>query len=82
MGNEFGKDGAGTKYFEGLPVVGYVASAGHAIAGDNERAKRAAAAGTTGTATMAGAVGGGFLGGPAGAVAGAQLGNMMGQVRK
>ena len=80
MGNEFGKDGSVTKFCEGLPVIGYVASAGHAIAGDNERAKRAAAAGTNGFVTMAGAVGGGLVGGPAGAIAGASVGNMVGQV--
>lgn len=76
----FSKDGAFTKFCEGLPVVGYVASAGHAIAGDEDRARRAAAAGTNGLLTTAGAVGGGIVGGPAGAVAGATLGSSAGQL--
>lgn len=80
MGNEFGKDGTVTKFCESLPVVGYIASAGHAIAGDTDRAKRAAAAGTNGAVTFIGAVGGGLIGGPVGAVAGAGLGSAVGQL--
>lgn len=80
MGNELGKDGSVTKFCESLPVIGYVASAGHAIAGDTDRAKRAAAAGTNGTVSFIGAVGGGLVGGPVGAIAGAGLGSAVGQL--
>lgn len=74
----WGKDGQVTKFCESVPVLGYVASAGHAIAGDEQRARRAAASSSKTTLV---AVGGtvGLLGGPAGAAAGAGLGNIAGQ---
>lgn len=74
----WGADGQITKFVESTPVLGYVASAGHAIAGDEQRARRAAAASTKTTLVTAGVVVG-SLGGPAGAMAGAALGNSAGQ---
>lgn len=74
----WGKDGQVTKFCESVPVLGYVASAGHAIAGDKQRARRATVSSTKKTlVTVGGTVG--LLGGPAGAVAGAGLGNVAGQ---
>eukprot|EP00794_Sanderia_malayensis_P017396 gene17396-19138_t len=81
----WGKDGEITKFVEGVPVVGYVASAGHGIAaavtGDEEdlqRARRACAASTKSGLVATGATVG-ILGGPAGIAAGAGLGSMAGQ---
>jgi len=70
MGQEFSKDGQATKIIESIPVAGYIASAVHANAGNQEHAKRAAAKCTSSTLTTIGTVGGGILGGPAGAMAG------------
>ena len=74
----WGKDGEVTKFVESTPGLGYVASAGHAIAGDEQRARRAAATSTKSTLVTAGAVAG-SIGGPAGAAAGAALGSAAGQ---
>ncbi|MCO5601997.1 hypothetical protein L7F22_056124 [Adiantum nelumboides] len=78
MGNTFDKDGPATQFCESLPVVGYVASMAHGIAGNEEHAKRAAAKCTNATVTTICTVGGGLLGGPAGAMAGAAAGNAIG----
>ncbi|CAF4910652.1 unnamed protein product, partial [Rotaria sp. Silwood2] len=74
MGSSFSKDGAVTKFVEKVPVAGYGVSAVHAIAGNQEHAKRAAANATNATLTTAGAIAGGIVGGPAGAMAGAAAG--------
>ncbi|XP_065058093.1 uncharacterized protein LOC135685922 [Rhopilema esculentum] len=84
----WGKDGQITKFAESLPVIGYVASAGHGIAaavtGDKrnlQRARRACASSTNSTLVTAAAVGGTLLGGPAGTVgvvAGAFSGGVLG----
>ena len=74
----WGKDGEVTKFVESTPVLGYVASAGHAIAGDEQRAKRAAATSTKSTLVTTGVVVG-SLGGPPGAAVGGALGSVAGQ---
>lgn len=39
LDNTFGKDGDVTIFAESLPIAGYLASAGHALVGDDQRAK-------------------------------------------
>ncbi|KAL5020545.1 hypothetical protein ScPMuIL_003437, partial [Solemya velum] len=82
----WGADGDITKFVEGMPVLGYVASAGHGIAAaitkdeeDLQRARRACGSSTKSTLVTAGAIGGTLIGGAAGAVAGATLGSIGGQ---
>ncbi|EPZ31566.1 hypothetical protein O9G_000042 [Rozella allomycis CSF55] len=72
-GQAFSKDGVATKVCESIPVVGYAASAVHAIAGNEEHAKRAAAKCTSSTITAAGAICGGGVGGVPAAMLGASL---------
>jgi hypothetical protein len=43
MGNQFGKDGGVTQFFEHVPVLGYVVAAVQGIAGNGAEARRAAA---------------------------------------
>lgn len=88
------KDGSLVTFVEKVPILGYVASAGHGLASvvtgdpkDEQRARRAAAACTNSSistaCTTVGGVVGGTLGGPpgfvAGVAAGAAVGSMGGQ---
>eukprot|EP00092_Neocalanus_flemingeri_P065149 GFUD01079152.1.p1 GENE.GFUD01079152.1~~GFUD01079152.1.p1 ORF type:complete len:237 (-),score=76.63 GFUD01079152.1:32-742(-) len=88
------EDSRFVRIIERVPVVGFVASAGHGIAAlvtgdpkDEQRARRAAAACTNSTlstaCTTVGGIVGGAVGGPpgfvAGAAAGAAIGSMGGQ---
>ena len=58
----FSKDGPIVGIVERVPVVGLVASAGHAIAGDTDRARRAATSSATATVNAAvGPAGGAIL---------------------
>lgn len=77
----WGKDGELTKCAETLPVIGYIASAGHAIAGNRQQARQAAskASKTTMSALVTGsAIGGSMVGGPKGAAL-AAVGRTVGQ---
>ena len=60
----FYKDGYGTKFFEEIPVIGYIPSMIHGIAGNHDHAKRAAAKCTNSVLETGGALIGGVAGGP------------------
>jgi len=59
VGKSFGPDGGVTQFVENVPVVGYVPAACHGIAGQHERAKRAAARCTKSTVATGAVIGAG-----------------------
>ncbi|KUJ09682.1 uncharacterized protein LY89DRAFT_690125 [Mollisia scopiformis] len=74
----FSKDSKETKFVENIPIIGYLASAIHAGAGNEEHTKRAAAKCTNSNLAVIGGIAGGVLGGPVGAMAGAAAGSSVG----
>ena len=78
MGNAFSKDGYITRFVEKIPILGHIVAAIHAIVGNTDEAKRAAAVSTNDLITTAGAAGGFVVGGPVGAVAGGALSSSAG----
>ncbi|RUS35521.1 hypothetical protein BC938DRAFT_481114 [Jimgerdemannia flammicorona] len=66
----FERDSEETKFVEGIPFIGYVASVVHARAGNRDHARRAAAKSTNSLLKATGAIVGGVVGGPAGAIVG------------
>lgn len=74
----FDKNSWFTKFAEGIPVIGYIPAAVHALAGNEDEARRAAAKSTNSAMVTAGGIGGFLVGGPAGAVAGGAAGGALG----
>ena len=74
----FDKNSWFTKFVEGIPVVGYIPSAVHALAGNTDEARRAAAKSTSSALVTVGGIGGFIVGGPAGAMAGGAAGGAAG----
>lgn len=77
----WGKDGELTHFAESLPVVRYIASAGHAIAGNEQQARRAAkktAKATTAALVAGSGITGSVVGGPKGEAL-AAVGRTVGQ---
>ncbi|KAK4705644.1 hypothetical protein P7C70_g547, partial [Phenoliferia sp. Uapishka_3] len=79
---DFSLNGNGTRFCEGLPILGLVAASIHGIAGNHDQAKRATARCIASTVTTAGGVAGGaagfFMGWTSGAAAGAVAGAVTG----
>ncbi|KAI0467785.1 hypothetical protein F4859DRAFT_506508 [Xylaria cf. heliscus] len=69
----FDREGAVTKFFERVPFVGFVVAGIHALAGNEEYAKRAVALCANSSIVCGGIIIGAWIGGPIGAALGAGL---------